>query len=186
MDPFVSTWRAVCAHRLDEQGASCAAFLYRAIAYSLGTASTALSGDHLQRLQTIPAPCPGRARHETEVHRALLPRTGRQGGEARPDRRDRVGLPPSLHQATNARRPSSLDRALQHSTPRRTRRTRTDQPRVPSVGPLQPTMLRASEPQVSARASIRAQAAASFRRKTGLSAGSSAGSHCYQSPRRMR
>ena len=122
----------------DEKGATCAAFLDRAIDYFAGHGIT-----RIEQLMTDNAwayryslreLC---AAHEIQpdLHPTPLPLAERQGRAPQPHPAHRVGLPPDLpHQRRPHRRPCALARALQHSTtPQRTRRPPTHQPTVTNL-----------------------------------------------------
>ena len=98
------------------------------------------AGDDRQPLVSYPrstdvAAAMADPRRQAQVHPAPLPMAERQGGEVQPHPASRVGLPAGLpHQRRPRRRPCTLARALQHSTPpHRTRRTPADQPPVTNL-----------------------------------------------------
>ena len=117
----------------DEKGPTCAAFLARAVDYFASHGIT-----RIERVMTDNAWAyrwslrdgVRRPRRPADLHQAALPLAERQGRTPQPHPADRMGLPAGLHQQRRAsRRPCTLARALQHSTPpQRTRRTPTHQP----------------------------------------------------------
>ncbi len=85
----------------DERGATCAAFLERAIGYFAGHGISASSGCS----RTMPGPTATRCdrscaahRHQPAVHQAALPLAERQGRALQPHAADRVGLSAGLPQ----------------------------------------------------------------------------------------
>ena len=102
----------------DEKGATCAAFLERAIAYFAAHGIT-----RIERLMTDNAWAYRYSLREVcaehgitpEVHQAPLPLAERQGRAPQPHPGHRVGLPTGLHQQRRThRRPCAMARALQH------------------------------------------------------------------------